>query len=68
MFQVEALLVEIAVQRGPVEWPGDEATELQPCGEHEADGDDDACSQQSENSGLLQVELEHAPRPARHDL
>ena len=26
--QVEALLVEIAVQRGAVEWPGDKAAEL----------------------------------------
>ena len=66
--EVQALLVEIAVQRGAVEWPGDEAAELQACGEHETRGNDAACSDHSQDSRLLQVELEHAARPARHDL
>ena len=60
----------LARDRGTIERPGDEAAELHARRRTRTP----ATSEQTLAAatrivfGLLQVELEHAPRPARHDL
>jgi len=66
--EIVTLLVDLARDGGTIERTGDDAPDLQAGGEQHARHQQAAGCGDHDRPGLRQVELEHAPRPARDNV